>query len=77
MQLISKCDRGFRFLLCVIDIYSKYVWVIPLKDKKELQLLMLFKKFYMNRNTNQIKYGLIKAVSFIIDQWSHGYKEMI
>ena len=68
MQLISKCDRGFRFLLCVIDIYSKYVWVIPLKDKKELQLLMLFKKFYMNRNTNQIKYGLIKAVSFIIDQ---------
>ena len=68
MQLISKCDRGFRFLLCVIDIYSKYVWVIPLKDKKELQLLMLFKKFYMNRNTNQIKYGLIKAVNFIIDQ---------
>ena len=68
MQLISKCDRGFRFLLCVIDIYSKYVWVIPLKDKKELQLLMLFKNFYMNRNTNQIKYGLIKAVSFIIDQ---------
>ena len=68
MQLISKCDRGFRFLLCVIDIYSKYVWVIPLKDKKELQLVMLFKKFYMNRNANQKKYGLIKAVNFIIDQ---------
>ena len=72
MQFISKCDRGFRFLLCVIDIYSKYVWVIPIKDKKELQLVMLFKKIYMNRNANQIKYGLIKAMNFIIDQWSHG-----
>ena len=29
MQLISKFNKGFRFLLCVIDIYSKYAWVIP------------------------------------------------
>ena len=34
MQLISKFNKGFRFLLCVIDIYSKYSWVILLKDKK-------------------------------------------
>ena len=34
MQLISKFDKGFRFLLCVIDIFSKYAWVVPLKDKK-------------------------------------------
>ena len=44
MQLISKLNKGFRFLLRVIDNYSKYTWVIPLKDKKQLQLLMLFKK---------------------------------
>ena len=31
MQLISKFNKGFRFLLCVIDIFSKYVWVISLK----------------------------------------------
>ena len=30
---------------CVVDILIKYTWVIPLKDKKVLQLLMLFKKF--------------------------------
>ena len=29
MQLISKLNKEFRFLLCVIDIYSKYEWVIP------------------------------------------------
>ena len=45
MQLISKFNKGFRFLLCVIDIFSKYAWVVPLKDKKVLVLLMLFKKY--------------------------------
>ena len=44
MQLISKFNKGFRFLLCVIDIFSKYSRVIHLK-KKELQLLMHFKNF--------------------------------
>ena len=34
MQLISKFNKGFRFLLCVIDIFSKYTWVVSLKDKK-------------------------------------------
>ena len=34
MQLISKFDKGFRFLLCVTDIFIKYTWVFPLKDKK-------------------------------------------
>ena len=33
MQLISKFNKGFRFLLCVIDAFSKYAWVVPLKDK--------------------------------------------
>ena len=34
MQLMSKFNKGFRFLLCVIDTFSKYAWVVPLKDKK-------------------------------------------
>ena len=34
MQLLSKFYKGFRFLLCFIDIFSKYAWVAPLKDKK-------------------------------------------
>ena len=44
MQLVSKFNKEFRFLLCVIDICSKYAWIVPLKDKKALQFLMLFKK---------------------------------
>ena len=44
MQLISKFNRGFRFLLCVIDIYSKYAWVIPLKGKKGITITNAFQK---------------------------------
>ena len=35
IQLTSKFNKGFRFLLCVIDIYRKYAWFIPLKSKKK------------------------------------------
>ena len=42
MQLLSKFNKGFKFLLCVIDIFSKYAWVIPSKDKKAKLLLMHF-----------------------------------
>ena len=38
MQLLSKFNNEFRFLLCVIDIYSKYAWVVPLKDKKAVSI---------------------------------------
>ena len=45
MQLISKFNKGFRFLLSIIDIFSKYAWVVPLKDKKGVSIVMLFKKY--------------------------------
>ena len=43
MQLISKFNKEFRFLLCVIDIYSKYGWFIPLKDKKTITITVFEK----------------------------------
>ena len=44
MQLVSKFNEGLRFLLCVIDIYSKHAWVIPLKDKKGITINNAFQK---------------------------------
>ena len=44
MQLISKFNKGFRFLLYVIDIFSKYVWVVPLKDKKGASIVNALKR---------------------------------
>ena len=42
MQLLSKYNKGIRFLLCVIDIFSKYAWVVPLKDKKDINIVKAF-----------------------------------
>ena len=66
MQSISKFNKEFKFLLCLIDIFSKYAWVIPLKDKKVLQLLMFFRKLLKNLIQSQAKYGLTKEVYFMI-----------
>ena len=56
MQLIIKLNKGFRFLLCVIDVYSKYAWVIPLKDKKDITITNAFQKILKecNRKPNKI-----------------------
>ena len=42
MQLISKFNEGIRFLLCVIDIFSKYAWFASLKDKKGVAIINIF-----------------------------------
>ena len=42
MQLLSKYNKGIRFVLCVIDIFSKYAWVVPLKDKKGISIVKAF-----------------------------------
>ena len=44
MQLISKFNKLFIFLLCVIYIYSKYAWVVPLQDKKGVSVVNAFQK---------------------------------
>ena len=44
VQLITKFNKGFRFLLCFIDIFSKYPWVVPLKNKKGISIVDAFQK---------------------------------
>ena len=48
MKLKSKFNKGIRFLLCVIDIYSKYAWVIHLKDKKGVTTVNAFQKILVD-----------------------------
>ena len=44
MQLINNYNKGFCFLLCIIDIYSKYAWGDTLKDKKVIPITNTFQK---------------------------------
>ena len=57
MQLLSKHNKGIRFLLCVIDIFSKYAWVVPLKDKKVRSIVKAFQVILKqsNRKPNKIR----------------------
>ena len=56
MQLLNRYNKGIRFLLCVIDIFSKYAWVVPLKDKKGVSIATAFQSILKqsNRKTNKI-----------------------
>ena len=57
MQLVSRFNKGFRFLLSVTDIFSKHAWAIPLKDKKGITITNAFPKILDKSNckSNKIK----------------------
>ena len=56
IQLISKCNKGIRYLSCAIDLFSKYAFVLPLKDKKGTTIANAFQSILdnSNRKTNKI-----------------------
>ena len=66
MQLVSKFSKGLRFLLCAVDIYSKYAWVTPLKDKKDISIVNGFQKMLKEYNRKPNKIWETKEVNFTI-----------
>ena len=50
MQRFAKLNKGYRYLLTCIDIFSKYSWVIPLKDKKGINVKNALEKIYIQRS---------------------------
>ena len=44
MQSLSKYNKGIKYLLCAIDLFSKYAWVVPLKDKRGTDVVNAFLK---------------------------------
>ena len=64
MLLLSKFDKGFRFLLCVIDIFSKYARVVPLKDKKGVSIIDAFQKILGKSGSKPNKTWVDKGTEF-------------
>ena len=64
MQLIGKYNKGLRFLLCIIDGFSKYTWVTSLKDQISITITNILQKIFR------------PPVNFAIDQWNGRYKIM-
>ena len=64
MQLLSKYNKGIRFSLCVIDIFSKYAWVVPLKDKKGVSIATVFQSILKQSNRKRNKIWVDKGSEF-------------
>ena len=73
MQLLSKFNKGFRFLLCVIDIYSKYARIIPLKDKKGVSIVDAFQKILDDSKRKPNKIWIDKGSEF----YNNSFKEWL
>ena len=68
MQLISKYNKGIRYLLYVIDLFSEYAWVVPLKDKRGVSIVNAFQKIL---NSSKRKPNKI-----LVDQGSEFYNNV-
>ena len=63
-SLKSKYNKGVRFLLCVIDVFSKYAWVVPLKDKKCVSIVGVFQSILKQSNRKPNKKWVDKGSEF-------------
>ena len=73
MQLISKYNKGIRFLLCVIDIFSKYAWVVPLKNKKGVTNVNGFKAILRSSKTKPNKIWVYQGSEL----YNNSFKKMV
>ena len=64
MQLLSRYNKGIIFLLCVIDIFSKYAWVVPLRDKKGISISKAFQIILKQSNRKPNKIWVDKGSEF-------------
>ena len=66
LQSISKFNKGTHFVLCVIDIYGKQAWVIPLKNKTGITITNAFQNILKESNRKPSKIWLDKGSEFSI-----------
>ena len=77
MQLLSKFNKGIKYLLCVIDLFSKHAFFVALKDKKGISTVNAFQSVLNKSKRNHIKYGLIKVLYFTMLLLKNGCKIMM
>ena len=54
MESLSKYNKGIKYLLCVIDLFSKYAWVVSLEDKRGIAVVNAFQKISKGCKPNKI-----------------------
>ena len=70
MQSLSKYNKVIKYLLCAIDLVSKYAWVVPIKGKKGTSIVNAFKKILSDSNSSEAKSKGRKPNKIWVDQGS-------
>ena len=75
IQLKSKYNKGIKYLLCAIDLVSKYVWVVTLKDEKGVTIVDEFQKVLSSSKRKPNKIWVVKGSEFYNDSCKRFLKE--
>ena len=77
MQLFSKFNKGIKYPLCVIDLFSKYAFVVPLKDEKGISIVNAFQIVLNKSKRKPNKIWVDKGSEFYNASFKNGCKIMI
>ena len=75
MQSLSKYNKGIKYLLCAIDLFSKYAWVIPINDKKGVSIVDAFQKILREFNRKRNKIWVDKGNEFYNNSFKKWLKD--
>ena len=73
MQSFSKYNKGIKYLLCAIDLIGKYVWAVPIKDKKGVSIVYAFKKILNDTHRKPNKIWVDQVSEF----YSNSFKDFL
>ena len=75
MQLLSKYNKGTKYLLCAIDLFSKYAWLVPIKDKNGVSIVDAFQKTLKEFNGKPNKIWVDKGTEFYNNSFKKWLKD--
>ena len=75
MQLLSRQNKGIKYLLCVIDLFSKYAFAVPLKDKKGASVVKGFKKIVNESGSQPDKIWVDQGSEFYNKTFKNSLKD--
>ena len=64
MSLYSRSNSGYKYLLSVIDVFSKYGWIVPLKTKTGKEFAMAFQGVFRSTNASPSRLWTDKGTEF-------------
>ena len=73
MQLLSKFNKGIKYLLCVVDLFSKYAFAVPLKDKKGVSIVNAFQSILNKSGRKPNKVWVDQGSEF----YNHNFKKWL